>query len=328
MRWLTGLVMVLGCLWGGYWFLGERTFETGARGWFTTLQQDGKIATNSGLAVHGFPNRFDLTVTDAHFADPATGFDWQLPFFQVLSLSYKPWHVIVAFPPEQRLALPPVAMTLQTTKMQASVIAKPQPALPLDRLTLIAEALALTGDAGWQVAAETLQFATRLDESRSNWHDIGLNIANLTPDRSVSALTNGLLPEQLAVIRLDAHVGLTGPIDQGVLVSKPLISAVELDNLHLEWGPLRITAKGSVVADAKGLAQGSAVLELENWRLALELAEKAGLLPDGQRPLWEQAAAFLAQPASGDDAIALPLTFQNGQTAIGPLIISSAPRLR
>lgn len=328
MRWLTGLVIVLSSLWGGYWFIGERAFETAARGWFTTLQQDGKTASNSNLVVHGFPNRFDLTVTDPHIADPVTGVDWQAPFFQVLSLSYKPWHVIAAFPPEQRLTLPPEAMTIRAAKLQASVVAKPLPSLPLDRVTLIGEALEVTGDLGWMVKADTLQFATRLDESRSNWHEIGLNVANLTPDPQLIALLDGVLPPQLAMIRVDALVGLTGPIDQTVLASAPLVSAVELDDLQLDWGSLRVTAKGNVIADGAGFAQGEAVLRLENWRVALDVAEKIGILAPKQRKLWEQAAQFLAMGSDGADSIELPLVFQNGQTNIGPISLGPAPRLQ
>jgi hypothetical protein len=318
----------LGCLWGGYWFVGERGFEAAVRGWFETLQADGKIATNSGLAVHGFPNRFDLTVTDPHFADPATGVDWQAPFLQVLTLSYKPWHVIFALPNEQRLTLPAEAMTIRSAKLQASVVAKPLPSLPLDRMTLVGDGLEITGDQGWNVTADTLQFATRVDESRSNWHEVGLNVTNLAPDPQLIALFDGVLPPQLGVIRMDAHLGLSGPIDRTSLHSKARIAAVELKHLQVTWGSLGLSAKGNVIADSVGFAQGEAVLTLENWRVALDVAEKTGILTQDQRKLWERAAQFLSLQSGGGDSIALPLAFENGQTRIGPIPIGPAPRLR
>lgn len=328
MRWLTGLVMLLGCLWGGYWFVGERGFEAAAKGWFVTLQNNGKVADYSDLAVHGFPNRFDLTVTDPHFSDPATGFDWQAPFFQVLSLSYKPWHVIAAFPPEQRLVLPPEAMTIRSTKLQASVVAKPQPSLPLDRLSVVAETVEAQGDRGWTVRAETVQFATRLDESRTNWHEVGLNVGNLTPDAELMALFGGVLPAQIAVIRVDAHVGLTAAIDRAALATKPQIAAVELDDLRIDWGTMGVTATGSVIADADGFAEGEAVLRLENWPVALDVAQATGVLAADQRQTWESAAQFLAKRSDGVDTLELPLRFANGLTLIGPFPVGPAPRLR
>ncbi|WP_028913889.1 DUF2125 domain-containing protein [Pseudorhodobacter ferrugineus] len=328
MRWLTGLVMLLGCLWGGYWFVGERGFEAAAKGWFATLQDSGKVAEYSDLSVQGFPNRFDLTVTDPHFADPATGFNWQAPFFQVLSLSYKPWHVIAAFPPEQRLVLPREAMTIRSGKLQASVVAKPQTSLPLDRLAVVGQALEVVGDKGWTVKAETVQFATRLDESRAHWHEVGLNLGTLTPDAGLTALFGGVLPAQIALIRLDAHVELTAPLDRTALAAKPQIAAVELDDLRIDWGTMGVAVTGSIVADAAGFAEGDAVLRLENWRVALDVAQATGLLAPDQRRTWERAAQFLAKSTDGVDTLELPLRFANGLTLIGPLPVGPAPRLR
>jgi len=328
MRWLTGFVIVLGCLWGGYWFVGERGFEAAAKSWFAKLDASGKVASYSDLVVHGFPNRFDLTLTDPHIGDPATGFDWQAPFFQVLSLSYKPWHVIAAFPPEQRLILPPEAMTIRAGKLQASLVVKPQSTLPLDRLSLVGEAVEAVGDSGWTVAAETVQFATRLDANRVDWHEIGLNIGNLSPDAGLMALFGGVLPPQVALIRVDAHVGLTAPIDRTVIATKPRITAVDLDDLRVDWGTMGVTAKGSVIADARGFADGDVVLRLENWRVALDVAQAMGILAQDQRKLWERAAQFLAKQTDGVDTLELPLKFANGQTRIGPLPVGPAPRLQ
>ncbi|WP_323005955.1 DUF2125 domain-containing protein [Pseudorhodobacter sp.] len=328
MRWLTGLIVVLGCLWGGYWFVGKRGFEAAARGGFETLRASGKLATNSGLEVHGFPNRFDLTVTEPRFADPATGFAWQAPFLQILSLSYKPWHLIAAFPTEQRLALPPESMVIRAAKLQASVISKPQSLLPLDRLTLVGEALEIMGDSGWTVKAEAVQFATRLDESRTDWHELGLNLSNLIPDARLMALFDGVLPAQVEMIRVDAHLGFTAPIDRMALATQPQIAALELDDLRVDWGTMHVTAKGRMIADAAGFAEGDLVLRLENWRAVLDVAEAIGLLPPDQRKPWEQAAQFLATQSDGVETIELPLQFKNGLTRLGPFSVGTAPRLR
>lgn len=328
MRWLTGLVVVLGCLWGGYWFVGERGFEATVREWFVLLQNHGKVATNSGLAVHGFPNRFDLTISDPHFSDPKTGIEWKMPFIQVLSLSYKPWHVIAAFPPEQRLTLPPETMTIRADKLQASVVVKPQSLLPLDRLALVGEAVEAVGDSGWIVKAETVQFATILDESRMNWHKVGLNISNLMPDARLMALFNGVLPAQVALIRADAHAGFTAPIDNMLLDSQPRLAALELDDLRIDWGTMSVTAKGNVIADGAGFAEGDAVLRLENWRVALDVAETMGILTPKQRKLWDQAAQFLAPQPEVTETIEIPLKFQSGLTFIGPIPVGPAPSLR
>jgi hypothetical protein len=209
--------------------------------------------------------------------------------------------------------------------MQASVVVKPLPALPLDRMTLVGTTLSAVGDKGWVVGADTVQFATRLDESRNDWHEIGLNVTNLAPDAGLMALFNGVLPAQVGLIRADAHVGFTAPIDRQVLTTVPQIAQIDLDNLRIEWGTLQVTATGSVVADADGFAQGDAVLRLENWRVALDVAQGTGILSAKDRKLWEQAAQFLAR---NSDSLELPLRFQNGRSFVGPLPVGFAPRLR
>jgi hypothetical protein len=326
MRWLTGLVLVLGCLWGGYWFVGKRGFEAATHSWFDTLQAQGKTATNGGLEILGFPNRFDLTVTDLHIADPVTGLDWQAPFFQVLSLSYKPWHVIAAFPPEQRLALLHEAMTIRSGKLQASVVVKPQPSLPLDRLTLAGSEMDLIGDSGWTLQAEALQFASRADESRANWHEVGLNLTNLTPDARLMALFQAALPPQIGLIRADAHLGFTAPIDRLALQTQPRLETIELADLRLEWGTMLVSASGTAKADAAGFTEGDALLRLENWRVALDVAQSMGVLTAENRRLWEQAAQFLSARSNGKETIELPVQFKNGLAFVGPIPVGPAPR--
>lgn len=326
MRWLTGLVLVLACFWGGYWFVGKRAFEAATHSWFDTLQTNGKIATKAGLEIAGFPNRFDLTITAPQLSDPATGLDWQAPFLQVLSLSYKPWHVIVAFPPEQNLTLPPETMKIRSGKLQTSVVVKPQPSLPLDRLTLVGEMLEILGESGWTLRADALQFATRADESRAGWHEVGLNLTNLTPDARLMALLQGVLPAQIGLIRGDAHLEFTAPIDRSILENQPQLATIELDDLRLEWGTMRVSAKGQAKADAAGFAQGDVVLRLENWRVALDVAQTLGVISAENRKLWNQTAQFLVDGSDDKNTIELPLKFENGLAFIGPIPVGPAPQ--
>jgi hypothetical protein len=184
------------------------------------------------------------------------------------------------------------------------------------------------GDSGWRVAAEEVQAAIRVDEAQLNSYELGLNVTNLTPDAALTALFDGILPAQVTMVRADAHVSLTAPIDRLVLAARPQITALKIGDLRLEWGTMGVTAQGNVIADSAGFAEGDAVLRLENWRVALDIAEKMGLLAAKDRKLWDRAAQFMAKRSDGVEAIELPLRFKNGQTMIGPLPVGPAPRLR
>jgi hypothetical protein len=327
MRGLIGLVLVLGVLWSGYWFVGGRGFERAANAWVTQLQDSGKVVSHAGLAVQGFPNRFDLTVTQPRFADPATGIRWEAPFFQVLSLSYKPWHVIAALPSEQRLTLDGQAMTIRADKLQASIVAEPAPALPLDRLTLIGDGVAVVGDAGWSLRAQALRFATR-QAVGENAHELGLSVTDFAPDPALMALFEEALPPLVGLIRLDAVAGFTAPIDRMALQTHPRLASLDITEARVEWGDLRAFATGRVIADAAGFAEGAVTLRLENWRLALDVVQSMGLIAPEDRRLWDQAAGFLALGSSDKEAIDLPLQFKGGRALIGPVPVGVAPRLR
>ncbi|MDZ4134328.1 MAG: DUF2125 domain-containing protein, partial [Paracoccaceae bacterium] len=111
MRVLLAVVLGLAMLWGGYWFVGARALEQGGAAWFADQTAQGRIAMRDSFGVRGFPNRFDLTVEGLRLADPATGYGWQAPFVQIFSLTYKPWHIIAALPPEQQFQTPGQAIT-------------------------------------------------------------------------------------------------------------------------------------------------------------------------------------------------------------------------
>ncbi|MDN5786342.1 DUF2125 domain-containing protein [Pseudorhodobacter sp.] len=328
MRWLIRIVLVLAVLWGGYWYIGQRAFEAGAANWFAQMQASGKQAENAGLEVHGFPNRFDLTITAPKIFDPDQGMGWQADFLQILTLSYTPWHVIAAFPPEQRITLPHETITLNTAKMQASVVVSPEPDLPLDRITLVADALTAAGDIGWRVAAGSLRFATKIDPTRENSHEVGLEVSDITPDASLTALVNGALPAQIKMVRLDAYAGFSAPIDRFVLTTNPQLDSLEIKDLRVLWGDVTVSASGSLQVDAAGFATGGVTLQLENWRLALDIAQAMGMIAPEARNIWDSAASLLALQSGGKDAIQLPLSFVDGETRIGPVQVGPAPRMR
>ena len=111
--------------------------------------QQGRVATNRGVSVQGFPNRFDLTVTDLHLADPVTGFGWDAPFAQVFSMTWKPWHLIGALPNSQTVTLPDQVIELASTKLQGSLKLVPGAALALDGVVVDGADLVATSSLGW-----------------------------------------------------------------------------------------------------------------------------------------------------------------------------------
>lgn len=327
MRALVWVLVAAAVTWGGYWFVGARALENGAQAWFQDQAGAGWLAERSSLSVSGFPNRFDLTVNDLRLADPETGFGWTAPFVQVLSLSYKPWHVIAALPNLQQVQTPEQDLSVASDRLQGSIVVVPGTNLILDRVTLVGDALRITSDLGWTVGVDTLRFATKQAAPGGTMHEIGVELLGLMPDaRITSALPQ--LPGKLDRLHLDAVVTLTAPLDRNAGKSRPQALQIDLKDLQLAWGPLVLTGTGSVQSGSGGLAEGRVGLTLRNWREAIPLAVAAGLITAEVAPTWQNMFALLAAQ-SGDPAdLDLPLVFAKGRMSLGPLPLGPAPRLQ
>lgn len=341
MRWLTWAVVVAAVLWSGYWFAGSTALDRGVREAFAGATRQGALATHAGLGVSGFPNRFDLTVTRPRLGDPVTGIAWSAPFVQVFTMTWQPWHIIAALPSEQVIVTPGAEATLTSDRLRASVVFMPRPALPLDRMTLAGEGLALDlaplEAAPARLTLERAQLSTRLDPSRANTHEVALDLAGLAPGPGFrAALPPGTdLPDRADTAGLRAFVTFSAPLDRHAGTTRPTITALDLREARLAWGAIALSAQGSIAADDAGLAAGRIDIRLDGWETALAAATAAGLVRPEIAPTWAEFARRLSElsappgtsPGTVQDRLDLPLTFANGRMSLGPLPLGPAPRL-
>lgn len=334
MRWLLWVVVAAGAIWSGVWFAASAALDRAARAAFAGAGAQGILASEAGIAVRGFPNRLDLTVTAPRLADPMTGAAWEAPFAQGFALVYRPWHLIGVVPAGQRLTLPDgTALTVERGTARASLVFDLATALPLDRFVLAWDGPAVVRErAGLPpvaVAADSLRLATRRDPSRALWHEIGLEVAGLAPDAAVTAAlpAGSGLPGAIEAVRLRAFAGLSAPLDRFAGQTRPGLTGLELREASLRWGALTVSAQGALAADAEGLAEGRVDIRIEPWPLALEAAVAAGLVRPELAPTWAEVARRLAETSPDPQRLDLPLTFARGRMALGPLPLGPAPRL-
>ena len=323
MRLLAGVIVVLALLYGGYWFVGAGAAERGALAALDRLQARGVVVQHGGLSVAGFPSRFDLTLTEPSFSDPARGLGWSAAFAQVFSLSYKPWHLIAALPETQQITLPGQALVLATTRMQGSLVMKPTPDLPLAALDAVAEGVSLRSDLGWALALASANL--RLAEGEGGAYQLAVRALDVVPDQRLVAGTR--LPETLERIDLLADVTFdrVPALRDG---AAPVVQRVVVQEAHVIWGPVKLQAKGDLLADATGRAEGRLDLRIEGWQAALDAVQSLQLIPDRFLPLLTGVLTQMELASGEPGVIALPLTFQNGLASLGPVPLGPAPRLR
>lgn len=326
MRALLWIATILMVLWSGYWFVGKSAVE---RGFVTALAQAearGLQVEQAGFGVAGYPNRFDLTVTDPRVTEPARGLSWASPFVQVFSLSYKPWHVIAAFAPDQTITRGSEVIDLKSEKLQASLVVTPGSTLALDRVTLVGSGIAAASSLGWTLGARDLRAAVHADETRANSYAIGLEALEASPDPALAALLPDL-PGIITSARVDATAELSAPIQIVPGGPAPVLTALSLREASLNWGELVVFAKGDLTVVA-GLPEGRIDIRVEGWRNLVTMAVGMGLIKPEVAPTVTGMMQALAGASGGDGtALSMPLIFRDGMMSLGPLPLGPAPRL-
>jgi hypothetical protein len=325
MRLILWACLGLGLLWAGYWYVGSRQVKLGVEGWFAQQQAAGLVAENRGIAVAGFADRFDLTVTEPHLADPESGWGWRAPFAQVFAMTWKPWQLIAALPNSQEVDTPDgQKITLGSTRLMASLLSRPNFTLPLERAVLEAEAVTLTSDHGWSASADKVVLAAQNDPTRSNSLRLGAEISNLGLPALLASLPE--LGPKISTLHLDAKMGFTAPVT--LTLAPTQVADLNLTSAQLTWGSLDLSAKGSITADANGYATGKFDLKVKNWRILPRLVVALGLVPPRNEETVARGLAFLAKLSPDPETLSLPVTFRDGMTLLGPLPIGPAPRLQ
>ena len=338
MRALLAIVLLAAAAWSGWWWFNASTRESAVEAWLAERRVAGWVAEAADVSTSGFPNRVDLTVTELALADPREGWLWEAPFFQVLSLTWKPQHFIAVWPTEQVFATPYERARIENSRMRGSLVFVPGLDLSLDRSTVEVENLLITGDAGWSAELARVVLSTRRAEAEraSGLHDYDLNLdaAGLVlPEEWAAGLDRaGVLPTRMEAAGLDATLAFDRPWDRHAIEGQsPALEGLVVRDMRVSWGRLDLRGRGEIAADTRGYAEGQLDLRVRNWQEMLEIAVQADLIGRSTARALETGLGLMARLGGTRGAIDVPLVFEDGQmllaAPIGSIAIGAAPRL-
>lgn len=329
-------LLILGTLvWSGYWFVGSTVIRSGAEGWFANAGGQGLLAEKSDLSVAGFPNRFDLTVSDLRLADPASGIGWQAPFAQVFAMTWKPWHIIAALPPSQVVTLPDQEVTLASEGLRASFRARPATDVPLAAIIVESGPFSATSSAGWTAGAARGVASISADEEvpgagdRPNAYVMSLELGDLTPDPTATQaiLSEAGLPPVIASVRVLATATTTAPLDRFAVDSTPRLASLSLTDLAMIWGNMTVRAAGDIAPDDAGFAAGRIDISVTNWQPLVPAMVAAGAVKPELAQTVQTMLTALARDTGDENVLKLPLLLQDGRMSLGPVPLGPAPLL-
>jgi hypothetical protein len=327
MRGLIWLALGLAMLWGGYWVVGSTFVERAATQWFADQRARGLTADSGDISVSGFPSRFDLTVSNPDLADPVAGWGYSAPFVQVLSMTWKPWHVIAALPNEQSIVVMGQLVDVRSSHMLGSLRLAPTADLPLREMRVEGREVSVSSDQGWTIGTKSLVLAVAPDATKPNELRLGLNVTDLAPDPKLTALVPDL-GDLISKIYLDATLTLTAPLDRRAAETKPAVEGLTIADFQLIWGSLTLAAKGQASPDAAGFAAGQVDIRIENWRQIPALIVAMGLVRPEMGDAIARGIEALAREGADPEVLDLPLVFADGRMTLGPLPLGLAPKLR
>lgn len=321
MRVLAGLVALVAALWCGYWVVGRAALD---RAIAAGLQATPEV-TVAGHSILGFPNRFDVTFDQPQIE--ADGLRWSAPFVQVFALSYRLNHLLAVFAHDQRVTAPGIDASVHSDDLRMSLVMQAGLDLPLDRLTLVGQALdvAATGD---RHQIDTLRAASRRTDAAM--HEVALVLEGVLPDPAMMDRRDPhrIWPRHADLIRLDAEVEFDRPLDRHLVQgAPPRITRVTLTGAQARYDQTDIAATARLTPDAEGLVSGDMTVTVSGFRDLMRRAREAGLMPPEHDALMALALQGLVSP-DDPDRIQAAFSVTRGEVRMGPIVIGRLPALR
>ncbi len=325
------IVAVVG--WSAYWWVNAGMRRDAVETWFAERQADGWVAEYGDLRVTGYPNRVDTILTDVALADPDSGWSWQGPRFEMLTLSYQPFEIIAVWPGQHMIASPYQRVSVEGEVLRASLAVSANGQFELDRARIEGRDVTIGSTAGWTVEVPELAVATQQPEDTPDptRHRFGLTLtdATLSGDLRRQLDPRNLLPATIETVHVDALATFEAPVSLRTLErDPPPLAALDIADISAVWGQLDLRAQGDVVADARGFAEGRMNVRARNWEDMLALAVANGALDQSTAQAAQFGLRLLAAAGGDSNTLDAPLTFSDGVTRIGPLPLGEAPRLR
>lgn len=328
MRRLTILVLALAAIYSTYWFVGARTVESTANSQVAQMRLEGWALDFDNLETHGYPSRFDTTVSGLDLLTPSGDYGVKASFVQALSLSYKPNEVILVMPDRQDVTIGGVPLTVSSDGLRASAAVAVNTDLDLTRFTAEVGQMSIDGAVGSVLSLSNALVALR-PAAEPLSYDVFTDIDDLALPVNLRQILDPAsnFPAVLSQFTIDVNVTTDRKLDRHVLdeLKRPQVEGFKLNGMTLAWGSLSLRGTGEVTIDGAGIPTGKITLEAQSWREMLQMAVNAGVVDSGVSRTLENMGSLWA---GGSMSLSLPISFQNGMMLIGPVPAGPAPRFR
>jgi hypothetical protein len=319
------LIAIVG--WSGFWFWARGEARTRMDAAVADLKRAGYAVTWKDRALGGYPFRMNVTLTDFSAREPS-GWALQAPRLEGEAFMHAPGHWLIAAPQGLTFVRPvggPVAVKGDLIRASLTNLDKRPPSFSFEGVKLAfapqpgAQPFALS-------AADRVEFHLRAGpddeggvfvELKNGKAQLSGLLARIAGDKPVSLTWNSTLS------KMSAFEGPTWP--QAVRHWTTAGGQMTVRDAGLTAGDALIGARsGHLSVGSEGRLTGSLDVTLRQAPRALGVMGEAGVIP---QPNAEAAIAVAQARQGAGDAAQATLTFQAGQTTLGPVAVAPAPKV-
>ncbi|MET0294383.1 MAG: DUF2125 domain-containing protein [Phenylobacterium sp.] len=318
------LLLIVGWTAAWLWMRGEarERLETTA----SELRRAGYEVSWKRLGIGGYPFRLNLSLSEPRIREPS-GWALQAPTLEAQAPAYAPGEWLLAAPEGLTFVRPiggPVAVKGRLLRASLADPAAHPPSLSVEGADLTfapaagAQPFALSAAKAFELHLRAMpedQGVIRFKVDNGKARLAGL-FARIAGDKPVSMVFEGVFSEASAFAGRDWASAVRAWTDGGGQMS--------VRQAGVTAGQAVLGAQsGTLTVGADGRLRGSIDASLRQAPMALGAMGQAGVIP----PESAAAASAVAQARQTGDVARATLTFEAGQTTLGPVAIGPAPRV-
>ncbi len=303
---LIAVIVICAIGWSVYWVIGGRIMDERVERWLDFPADSNWSVAYDSVALAGYPNRFDTTVTGFELRHKDSEAAWRINPLRLFALSYQPQKFIAVWPAEQTVILPRGGLVdVFTDDMRASM-SFGDSALPYEAVMSIKGALLATPKGAVPIEDVLLAMRAVDGEGAGSDYDVDMRVDGL------------YLPVQDEPSRIDGHIRARVVMDEARV-------DIMSSNVRLEGVVLQAT--GSLRADADGYLIGDLSVAVQNYTELPALLAVYGVIKPTMAARVGKTLSFISALALDKSRVSVSLRFDGGKMYLGPLPIGEAPRL-